>query len=472
MTAALRINPAPRSLPDSAPRTLAAAFIEARFTDGRHFRDEFFERTPAAFRPVVREVLRADMAEFLSEQWIDDGQGKSHQYKPNARRTSDALDALANLCQVRCDRMPAWLDDARLRPDPQNIIAFPNGLLDVAEYVAGRVRLMAPTPAWFSANALPFRFDENAPEPKRWWDFLCSGWEDDAASVELLGEWAGYCLTPDTRQQKILLMAGPPRSGKGTVARILTRMIGPENIAAPTLAGLATNFGPSALVGKQLAIISDARLSGRTDQAIVVERLLSISGEDSLTIDRKHREPMTIRLPTRLMILSNELPKLADASGALSERFLILILRKSHLGNEDVDLTDKLATEMPGILLWALAGLRRLHARGRFAMPESSVQAIEELRDLVSPIQAFVRERCIIGAGRSVSASRLYEAWAAWSRDQGREHAGTVQTFGRDLRAALPSVEITRPRQGQDRTRTYQGIDLEPVWSAMVRGPD
>ena len=65
------------------------------------------------------------------------------------------------------------------------------------------------------------------------------------------------------------------------------------------------------------AIVSDARISGRSDAKVVVERLLSISGEDSLTIDRKYKEPWTGRLPTRFLVLTNELPKLTDSSGAL-----------------------------------------------------------------------------------------------------------------------------------------------------------
>jgi putative DNA primase/helicase len=55
----------------------------------------------------------------------------------------------------------------------------------------------------------------------------------------------------------------------------------------------------------------------------VVERLLSITGEDTLTIDRKYREPWTGRLPTRFMILTNELPRFSDSSGALASRFVV-----------------------------------------------------------------------------------------------------------------------------------------------------
>ena len=85
---------------------------------------------------------------------------------------------------------------------------------------------------------------------------------------------------------------------------------------------LGTNFGLSPLIGKPLAIISDARL-GDTPSHTVVERLLSITGEDMLTVDRKFREPWSGKLPARFTILSNELPKFKDSSGAIANRLLI-----------------------------------------------------------------------------------------------------------------------------------------------------
>src|SRR5262249_11196231 len=94
--------------------------------------------------------------------------------------------------------------------------------------------------------------------------------------------------------------------------------------AGPTLSSLGTNFGLWPLLGKNVAMIQDARLSGRTDVAAVVERLLSISGEDALTIDRKNLPPVTTRLTARFMLLSNELPKLTDSSGALPGRMILL----------------------------------------------------------------------------------------------------------------------------------------------------
>ena len=66
------------------------------------------------------------------------------------------------------------------------------------------------------------------------------------------------------------------------IARVLAALIGRKNVAGPTLNSLGGEFGLAPLIGKTLAVISDARFAGK-DASVVVERLLSISGEDALT---------------------------------------------------------------------------------------------------------------------------------------------------------------------------------------------
>ncbi len=271
-------------------------------------------------------------------------------------------------------------------------------------------------------------------------------------------EGFGYCLTLDTRQQKIFLMVGPMRSGKGTIGRIATRLLGTANVCAPTLAGLAQPFGLQALIGKQLAIISDARLGSRADQHAITERLLSISGEDGITVPRKYLLDWTGRLPTRFLVLTNELPRLADASGALAGRFIVLTLTESFYGREDPGLTERLLGELPAILNWSIEGWRRLQERGHFVQPASSEDAIQELRDLGSPIGAFVRECCDVGPGLTVECAILFSRWRDWCTDQGRDHSGTAQSFGRDLRAVIPGLKTTNPRRTEGRIRHYEGV--------------
>ena len=127
-------------------------------------------------------------------------------------------------------------------------------------------------------------------------------------------------------------------------------------VAGPTMGSLGESFGLEPLIGKSLAIISDARIGQRTDKSVIVERLLTISGEDTLTVGRKFKQAWSGRLPTRVAILTNEMLSLADGSGALVGRFIVLLFQKSFYGRENVGLTNELIEELPGILNWAIDG--------------------------------------------------------------------------------------------------------------------
>ena len=334
------------------------------------------------------------------------------------------------------------------------MLSMTNGLLHLPTR-----RLRPHTSNFFNHHSLSFAYDPECGPPRRWLAFLDELWGDDPSSIDALQETMGYLLGGGTRQQKMFLLVGPKRSGKGTIGRVLTGLLGKHNFASPTLASLSTNFGLSPLIGKPLALISDARLSGRSDNSIVVERLLSISGEDSLTIDRKYREPWTGRLPTRLLVMTNELPRLADVSGALASRFIVFALTKSFYGRENPKLTDELLTEAPAIFNWALDGLDRLNQRGHFVNPETGANAIQQLEDLSSPVATFVRDNCELGQERRTSVASLWTTWKTWCESEGRK-PGSKAGFGRDLQAAVPGVKKTRPLKGGSRPYIYEGIGL------------
>ena len=399
---------------------------------------------------------------------------------------SNILNGIKSICIQRDEiEPPSWIlgnhSHAAHSPcslPPLELLSTRSGIIHLPSFAAGGPSsspLIPITPKLFTENSLEFNFVPDAPPPSLWLTFLNSLWPDDPASLSTLQEWFGYCLLPDTSQQKILMMIGPTRSGKGTIARIIRQLIGEKNIGAPTLASLSTNFGLQPLLGKSLAIISDARLSGRTDSAAVAERLLSISGEDAQTIDRKNLPSVTTKLSTRFMVLTNELPKLGDSSGALTGRLIILKFTESFYGREDTTLTAKLIPELPGILLWAIAGWKRLHDRGSFSQPESGEELAEVMGELSSPISTFIRDCCIDSANATCPKADLFTVWKAWCEIYGRDHPGDHATFGRNLRAARSKIRNAQPRvPGQTaatgrRIESYAGIGLsEAARSAMT----
>jgi putative DNA primase/helicase len=373
-------------------------------------------------------------------------------WAPTRHKIGDLADALAAIVYLpEALHTPAWLSHPACMAPAAELVSVSNGLLHIQSRV-----LCDHTPELFNLVAVPFAYDPNTPEPTRWLQFLDDLWDDDTDAVAALQEYFGYVISGDTSQHKILLMVGPRRGGKGTIARVLKELLGRGNYCGPTLASLGTNFGLEPLIGKPLAIISDARLGGANVHQ-VVERLLSISGEDMLTIDHKYRQHWTGTLPTRFFIISNELPRFGDASGAIASRFILLTLTRSWLGRENTKLTTELLEELPGIMNWALDGLERLQAQGHFTTVQSSEDALGALQDLVSPVAAFVRERCEVGPFE-VGVVSLYDAWKQWAEDNGHK-AGSAQSFGRDLRAVVPALKVVRHRDA-DRAQFYQGVRL------------
>jgi putative DNA primase/helicase len=444
--------------PPGEPMQVARELVADRYehpVEGltlRHWRGGWWQWRTARWVEVEQRAMAASAYAFTEHAVYPAGK-KLEPWAPNRRKVGDLLDALAAVVHLpENTTMPTWLDG---RVYDGLLVSCTNGLLDVAAR-----RMLEHTPAFFNGTSVPFPYDTEASTPSRWLGFLADLWPGDLDSPAALQEWFGYVISGRLDLHKILLLIGPTRAGKGVTARILGALVGTENVAGPTLSSLNGDFGLAPLLGKTLAVVSDARLNGKGAH-VVVERLLSISGEDTLTVNRKYREQWTGKLPTRLLVCSNELPQLGDASAAIANRFVPLLLTRSWLGREDHKLELALREELPGILNWALDGLERLTKQGRFTRPPGADEAIVALQDLASPVAAFVRDRCVRGAEHEVAVDVLYAAWRSWAEDNGHVRS-TKQVFGRDLRAAVPGLRVARPggHDELERARVYLGVAL------------
>jgi putative DNA primase/helicase len=391
--------------PPDKPMAVARALVALRYSHHedpilRWWQDDWWKWETTRWQKLSEAEVESDAYKFTEHATWRTSSGYLRPWVPDRRKVGDLLEALRAICLLPASvvRPPGWItptDEAKL---PANtLLSLANGLLHIP------TRTLHPhTPRLFNQVAVPFAYAPEAGESPRWLQFLNTLWPDDPASIATLQEWFGYVISGRIDLHKILLLIGPPRAGKGVITRILEELVGSLNVVGPTLASLTTNFGLAPLIGKPLAIISDARLGGTRDAQLLVERLLTISGVGGITVDRKYREPWDGTLPTRFVIISNELPHLSDASNAIVSRFVTLCLTQSWRDKENPALIDELRTELPGILNWSLNGIDRLASTGRFTEPTSSHSAITALQYLASPVKAFVRERCVVGADKKV----------------------------------------------------------------------
>ena len=448
-----------RILPFAAPFRTAQRLKAELFPTAVHTNDDWLEYEAGAYRDVedatVRAVLYRELNAALISK-VSDGEVEYLPFNPDSTKVNKVLDALEGVAHQPANLMapPVWLEGDG--PPPAELLSCRNGLFHVPTG-----ELLPPTPHFFTRNALDLDFDPNAPEPEAWLSFVRQVFPD-RGTAELLQDWFGYLLLPDMSQEKMLLMIGPPRSGKGTIQKVLTELVGNSNVCAPSVKALGTSFGLQPLIGKTVAFLSDMRLGGMADGDTIAETLLRITGRDRVTIDRKFKEAWQGHLSTRFVVSSNVLPKLPDASPALANRFSVLRMQQSFLGREDPGLADRLMAELPGVLLWALQGWRRLRDRGRFILPGTSEDAVQELLHLGSDVAAFVHERCELAPGHEIEKDRLYAVYRAWCDRTGRKPMYDT-TFATELYAATSNrVSPRRPQRGGQRFNVYAGIALLP----------
>jgi len=439
------------------PATEAKAFLAKTTLGGlfrlRYWRGSFYYWWHGAYREQDREQVRGEVIRYVNH----------HAEHVTTSVVANLLDQLR--AQAALDNgtdAPTWLDEPPATWPTSEILVARNGVFHLPSIAEGRTPCCVPaTPRLFATAALDYDVALDAPKPARWLQFVSELWPEDPETIDTLQESFGYLLTADTSQQKVFFFVSPKRGGKGTIARVIRGLVGAANVTGPSLASLALPFGLWGLLDKSVAIIPDARLSTRTDKAIVTERILAVSGEDLLLVDRKLLPPVHAKLPTRLIILSNEIPRFADSSGTIASRMIVLRMTKTWYGREDVELTKKLLGELPGILLWAIGGWARLRQRGHFVQPHSGADVVDEMEDLASPVGAFVKDCCLVGPAHDVPRKDLYAAFTEWAKENGKTFPVDEAGFGRDLRAVLPAVGDGQHRVDGNRVWLYRGVGLK-----------
>jgi len=382
------------------------------------------------------------------------------QFRLTRAKVTDIIDACNQWCTI-IGEPPQWLD-GKQHLEPTNCIVFQNGIVDLIKYFKGDKNILEPDPRYFCLNAIPYDFDPSltADDIVQYFHTIFNGQED---CIALIQEWLGYHLTLDMSFEKMMILRGPPRSGKGTILGILMAMLGDDQVASTGLSALATNFGYAPLVGKAAAFLPDAKVGWKSNISQATEKLLQVIGGDPVGVEAKWKNVRAaVRLTCKFTMAVNIMPEIPDGARALESRLNILSFPNSYVGKEDWGLKRRLAKSAYKLVPWALEGLKRLRERGEFTLPASSQDEFETFRITANAMSQFVSECCIISGADddTVVAQELYELWDGWCKACGRSRTSRPQ-FGQLLRMTAPGVEHIRQRVEGGRSYVYTGLRVQ-----------
>lgn len=455
---------------DHRPLTIAINYLDDKYKMGERYticrwQGRWYQFNGACYGACSEDMFIAPIRRWAHDKKVmfTDNRTDKIEVRPLVADTgfvSNMVAAIQGEVLVPDTRlMPCWINGVD-GPDPQVLIAFYNGLLDV-----DRDRVLPTTPDYFTTHGLPVAY-EPASNCPLWLSFLQSTLGEDQLKIHLLQEWMGYCMTPDMSQQKMMFMRGPAGAGKGTILHVLENLVGTGQYTSTSIASLSSQFGLGPLVGKLVATLSDAKVTPGTNSGRGLENILSIVGHDSVGIDRKHMEHLeAVHLTTRLTIVANEFLELPDYANALARRLLILEFTKRFLGkNADTTLRPRLLTELPGIAIWALEGLKRLRSNSHFTEPESGAALLTEWTISTNPLAGFIEDCCDLEG--EIQKEVLFGAWDQWSQERGMRPILKSKFYER-VRFALPHIASETFKKGSRDINMYRGVTLKP--EAMKR---
>ena len=444
------------------PFYLARVYLDAEQRDDggevilRFWRSEWLRWAEGRYAKVedaaVRVALTGFIKRFYDENQVADKQGYILQVRQGT--VSNALAALRSMVAVPDEvEQPVWLQAEPRGP----FIALTNGLMDIGKLPDGQVEVVENSPLWFSQVALPVAYRPGAKCP-RWLAFLQQMLEGDQQRIDFLQEWFGHSLVFNTSLQKFVVMEGEGANGKSVVLDILTALLGEENVSHVPLEMFGVRFQLTATLDKLANVCAEV---GEIDK-VAEGYLKQFTGGDRMHFDRKGISPVEAFPTARLILSTNNRPRFRDRSTGVWRRMIVVPFRVTiAVADQNPLLKEELKQELPGILLWALEGLTRVRARGRFTMADACQDAIDDYQQEANPARAFLVEQCAAGTGDPLTCSTLYTAYAAWAKENGFEVLDARQ-FGKEVKKAFPKVDRKRVVAGNARPWCYVGLTHVP----------
>jgi len=397
----------------------------------------------------LRALVTGALKEHFQERVTQGSDSKALSVSTN--QLSGVLNAIKSITFVNADALPLWV--AGREGDPA-VFSFRNGLVEIDMALAGHVALTLPDARWFSKNCFPFSLDLDARCP-RWLNFL----ERVLPALDdrsLFQEIVGYCLIADTRYQKFFVLIGSGSNGKSVALTMLTELLGDENVSSVPIEDFADKFALESTVDKLANIVNEVEDSKRLPEGIIKKYVSA----ERITVTRKHLKDIQVKPTARLLLSTNEMPAFKDRSNGMSRRFVPLRFPISIPPEErDPLLVSKLVPELPGIFLWALDGLRRLHQRGDFELPEASQALIEEARPDRLSADVFLTEACEADENGWIPTEALYGLYRDWAVGM-RLNVQPKGVFGGRIELVVDGAQKQREVSGERRWG-YRGVRLK-----------
>lgn len=350
-------------------------------------------------------------------------------------------------------RIRALLESASTRKECATKIAQYDSHIFLAGTMNGTVDLQTgvcrpPERSDYLTMRLNTTYDDQADCP-RWEQFLMEIFGGDQNLIDWVQRAVGYTLTGDTREEVLFLCFGSGANGKSKFLEVLSRLLGDyaatasfETFNAERRSEQTNDL--AALAGKRLvtAIETDE------DRRMAEARVKMVTGGDTISCRFLRQEFFTYKPQFKVWLAMNHKPIVRGRDRGIWRRIKLIPFLQSFERKPDKQLNDKLATEMPGILNWAIQGLLAWHQQGLGTCTAIDA-ATEGYRKEMDDIGQWIDEELVDDIRAIMPATDGYAHYNLWARNRGERFPRTMHIWGRVMKehGYVSSREIVSARK-------------------------
>jgi putative DNA primase/helicase len=263
-----------------------------------------------------------------------------------------------------------------------------------------------------------------------WLQFLDQTFEGDTVLTGYLQRAVGYSLTGDTREQCLHLMYGTGSNGKSTFLEVLQGLLGDYGVQADFATFVEKKGdGPrndvARLAGARMVRSSEVGEGKRLNESLVK----SLTGQDTIAARFLYSEAFEFQSTFKLWLAANHKPVIRGTDHAIWRRVRLVPFTVTVPDDKkDETLKNRLLTELPGILRWAVEGCAGWLESG-LRPPEVVLTATQAYRSESDVIGTFLDECCELSPKLEVSSTELYLAYKHWAKTSG-EYELSQRVFG------------------------------------------
>jgi putative DNA primase/helicase len=287
----------------------------------------------------------------------------------------------------------------------------------------------------------------------RWEQFLDEVFAGDAELIAWIQRAVGNLLTGDTSEQKIFLCFGSGANGKSVFLDVLSHLLGDYagNCSFATFDAAkrseATN-DLAALKGKRLVTVIETD----EDKRLAEARVKSVTGQDVITARFLYGEFFSFKPYFKIWMAMNHKPLIRGSDEGIWRRIVLIPFTENFINKSDPYLVSRLINELPGILNWALEGLREWKQK-RLGSARVIDEASNNYRKESDLLQQWLDESVTLGKDLKTPCNDAYQSFVEWSITRGYPRWSS-NSFGRAM------SEKSFERKSDGRARTYIGFTL------------